>query len=149
MMNLYHTVVIACSAVCSFVFLDLLIILENLILDLKATCTWQQEGIQAASTILHATFTVHSNRLIQSGVAGCVFIAEIPNYSQYITIMWNFETFQVPKQQEKNASNVGLDLMVRTRQTIINPREQENNQQGGTWCFWRPERHDPSRYLWC
>lgn len=37
---------------------------------------------------LHAAFTVHSNRSLQSGmqVAGCVFVAETnPHYSQYIT----------------------------------------------------------------
>lgn len=49
-------------------------------------------GIQAASTIVHATFTIHSNKLLQSGVAGCVFGGEMnPHYSQYITIKWIFK----------------------------------------------------------
>lgn len=40
-----------------------------------ATCTRQQEGIQAAPTVVHATFTLHSNgvALIRGTVAGRSF----------------------------------------------------------------------------
>lgn len=75
--------------------------------------------LQAASTIVHATFRGTFTQVVFPFLGG-FRVEMIPHYSQYITKEWNLKN--VPEQQKRECITSWLAVMVNTRKknTVLN-----------------------------